>query len=150
MEKDNIYIKLTPLPYKKRQGHILKWTLLMYLFILLVAALNTDLNGFLLTTTFLFVLFLFDYSRRLRWVRFSIKSLDTDSFGVNLTYYDKDNLIFTTIPWNKLNVTKGSTFSKNPTKFIALKNGLEVIASFYATENFDNGKIENLYQNLKR
>jgi hypothetical protein len=122
----------------------------MYLVILLVAGLNTDLDGFLLTTTFLFLLFLLDYPRRLRWVRFSLKSLDTNSFGVNLTYHDKDNLISTTIPWNKLNVTIGSTFSKNPTKFIAFKNDLEDMVAFYATDNFDNAKIENLYQKLKK
>lgn len=148
METDNINIKLTPLPYYKRQGNTLKWTLLLYLIVLIVAGLNTDLNAFLLTTTFLSVLLL-DYSRRLRWVRYSLESLDTNSSGVNLTYYDKDNLVSTTIPWNKLSVTTGATFSRNPIKSITFRNDLDVIASFYATDNFDNEKIEDLYRKIE-
>jgi hypothetical protein len=150
METGKIHIKLSPLPYSKRRRSIFNSTILLYTIVLVAAGIYTDLKGFGLTATFLFVLFLLDYSRRLRWVRFLLERLETNSLGVKLTYYDKDNLVSTTIPWNKLSVTKGSTFSKNPTKSITFRNGESVIASFYATDNFDNEEIEVLYQKIER
>lgn len=150
MEIDTISIKLTSLPYNQRQRRIFKWTLALYLIILIVAGLNTDLNGFLITVTFLSPLFIADYSRRLRWVRFSLDSLDANYSGVKLTYRDKDNLLSAIIPWNKLTVTKGVTFTKNPTKSISFKYDIDVIASFYATDNFDNEKIDDLYDRIEK
>ncbi|MES2593364.1 MAG: hypothetical protein V4608_15885 [Bacteroidota bacterium] len=149
MENERININLSPQPYQKRQQGILSWTFLLYLIILIAAGLNTSLNGFMLTTLFLGFLFVLDYSRRLRWVKYALENLDTDQSGVKLKYYDKEKLLSTTIPWEKLSMTTGTTFTKNPKKLIAFKNEKNTIASFYATDNFDNEKIEDLYKKIK-
>ncbi|MEQ1666154.1 MAG: hypothetical protein ABL927_12350 [Bdellovibrionales bacterium] len=150
MEDHNINIKLTSLPYEKRKGSIFRWTLLPYLIILIVVGFNTDYDGFVSMSGFLLLLFLLDFFRRERWIRYSLESLETDSSGINLIYLDKDNLLSTSIPWEKLSVTMGSTFTNSPRKLISFKTDSNIVASFYATDNFDNEKIKDLYHRIKK
>lgn len=149
MKDDKIDIKLTSIPYPERKKDLLKWILLPYIFIIIVAGLSTDLNGMLLTTGFMFLLFIIDYLRRLRWVRYSLESLEADISGISLTYQDKDSKLSMTIPWKKLSVSKGFTFSHSPRKIISFRTEMTLIASFYATDNFNNDKIDDLYLKIK-
>jgi len=148
MTSDHINIKLTHQPYQKRVRSIFSWTFLLYLTIAVVAGLSTNIDGFMLTILFLALLFILDYYRRLRWVKFIMDTLETNSAGIKLSYYDKDSLISTTISWDNLKVSKGTTFTRNPIKLISIKNGQDNVASFYGNTNIDNNKIDELYRKL--
>ena len=149
MEDDKINIKLTSIPYPERKKDILKWTLLPYIIIIIVVGLSTDLNGLLLITGFLLLLFILDYLRRLRWVRYSLESLEADFSGISLIYQDKDRILSMTIPWKKISVTRGFTFTHSPRKLISFRTDMTLVASFYATDNFNNDKIDDLYSKIK-
>lgn len=150
MKDDKIDIKLSSIPYPERKKDLLKWILLPYILIIMVAGLSTDLNGMLLTTGFMFLLFIIDYLRRLRWVRYSLESLESDFSGISLTYQDKDSKLSMTIPWKKLSVSRGYTFSHSPRKIISFRTEMKLIASFYATDNFKNDKIDDIYFKIKK
>jgi hypothetical protein len=82
-------------------------------------------------------------------VRYSLESLEADISGISLTYQDKDRKLSMTIPWKKLSVSKGCTFSHSIRKIISFKTEMTLIASFYATDNFNNDKIDDLYLKIK-
>lgn len=96
-------------------------------------------------------LFILDYLRRLRWVKYAIQNMQTDISGIKLSYYEKDNLLSTTINWDKLSISKGSTFTKNATRLITIKNDSKMVAAFYADPDtgINNNKIIEIYNNLK-
>jgi len=146
---DKINISQTPLPYNKRRTIIFRWTLLLYIIIGTIVGLSNDLGASLYFIVFLTILFAFDYSRRLNWVQFALVTLDADSKGVRLSYYDQAQIKSQTISWDKLKISYGSTFGRNLKRIITIKDGDTKIASFYADENFDNNKIDNLYKELK-
>lgn len=150
MKDDKIDIKLTSVPYPERKKDIFKWTLLPYIIIIIVVGISTDLNGMLLTTGFMFLLFILDYLRRLRWVRYSLESLEADISGISLTYQDKASILSMTIPWKKLSVSRGYTFSHSPRKTISFRTEMTLVASFYATDNFNNDKIDDLYLKIQK
>jgi hypothetical protein len=85
------------------------------------------------------------------WVKYTISSLETNSAGVKLIYYEKNNLLTLTIPWNKLEISKGSTFTKSASRSITIKNDSFKIASFYADSaaGISNNEINELYNNLE-
>jgi hypothetical protein len=84
-------------------------------------------------------------------VKYTISSLETNSAGVKLIYYEKNNLLTLTIPWNKLEISKGSTFTKSASRSITIKNDSFKIASFYADSaaGISNNEINELYNNLE-
>ncbi len=148
---NNIKIELTPLPYQKRKTSVFRWTLITYVFFSIVAGLSFDSNSFINIIPFIFALFIFDYLRRLMWVKYALENLKTDPEGIELSYYEKDNLLSATIPWGKLSISKGSTFTKGATRLITIKNDSKMVAAFYADHDsgIDNKKIVEIYNNLK-
>jgi len=149
---NNINLKLTPLPYEKRQTSIFRWTLLTYVFFSIVAGLTFDSKYFFGIIPFIFILFLLDYLRRLRWVKYAIHTMQTDLAGIKLSYYEKDNLLSTTITWDKLSISKGSTFTKSSTRLITIKNDSKMVAAFYADPDtgVDNNKIIEIDYDIKK
>ncbi|MES2778615.1 MAG: hypothetical protein V4651_01840 [Bacteroidota bacterium] len=145
---EHLNIKLTYDSYAKRVKSTFGWTTLPYIILAIICMFKTTLNEFLLILVFLVLLFVLDYNRRLRWIRSVISTLETSSTGISLTYFEKDKPYSIVIPWNNLIVTKGSTFTKGPKKYISIKNSTEEIAVFYADTPFENNEIENLFKNL--
>jgi hypothetical protein len=148
---NNINLKLTPLPYEKRQKSIFRWTLLTYIFFSIVGGFAIDSKDFFGILPFIFILFLLDYLRRLAWVKYAIESMQTDNAGLKLSYYEKDNLLSTTITWDRLSISKGSTFTKSAARLITIKENSKMVAAFYADPDtgIDNNKIIEVYNNLK-
>lgn len=147
---ENINIKLTPKPYQNRRASVISWTILIYIFIIILVTLSSDIQILLFVIPFLVLLFIFDISRRLLWVRFALKNIETDEFCVKLKYYDKDNLLSVNISWNNLTISRSNTFTKNSRIIISFKNGMNHVASFYADNDnsLDNCQILELYNNL--
>lgn len=149
MTDDPINISQTPLPYSKRRTSTFRWTLFLYFILAIAAGLSTELGAFLYFIFFLTIIFALDYSRRLNWVQYALVTLDADINGVRLSYYDKAEIKSQTISWDKLKISKGSTFTRGLTRILTIKDGDIKIASFYADDNLDNIKINDLYKNLK-
>src|SRR6478672_633516 len=99
MADEQINISWTPLSYQKRRTSVFRWTILPYIILAIISGLSSDLGLFLFVLFLLTILFAFDYSRRLKWVRYALLILDTDSVGVRLSYYDYEQLKTTTISW---------------------------------------------------
>ena len=148
---NNINITLTPLPYQKRRTSIFRWTLATYIFFSIVAGMAFDSNSFINIIPFILTLFIFDYLRRLRWVKYAIQILRTDTSGIKLSYYEKNNSLSTTIPWDKFSISKSSTFTKSAHRLITIKNDSKIVAAFYADPDIgiDNNKMVEIYNNLK-
>jgi hypothetical protein len=146
---DRINISLTPLPYNKRRTSILRWTLLLYIFVAVVFAFSIELGAFLFFLFFLTILFALDYSRRLKWVRYALLSIETDNAGVRLSYYDQEELKSETISWDRFKISKGTTFTRSLKRILTVKDGDNKIASFYADCDLDNVKINELYKKFK-
>lgn len=149
MTDSKINISLKSIPYKKRRTSIFWWTFLLYVFIAIVIGLSSELGAFLFIMFFLTILFAIDLSRRLKWVRYSLISLDTNEKGLLLSFYDYDELNSVTISWDKLKISRGSTFTNNSKRTITFKDGETEIATFFANSEFDNTKIDELHKKLK-
>jgi hypothetical protein len=138
----------TPISYNKRRTTSFRWTILLYLIIAAVVGLSNSVGAFLYAVPFLAILFALDYSRRLRWVRFAINEITTDERGITLTYFDKEEFLSAKILWDRFRISKRTTFTRNPTWYITIKNGENKVATFYADDGIDNKKIIDLYKQL--
>jgi|GEM_PF-5878446 len=83
--------------------------------------------------------------------KYALTNLDTDSKGLYVKYFDKDEVKEETITWAELYLDKHFSFSKPPVRAIVIGKNNQRLASFYAIHPLiDNKYIDNLCDNLQQ
>ena len=92
------------------------------------------------------------FKNQLKWSFTALESIQTDSIGVHMKFYEKDDLYSATISWEKLEMDKSNSFTITPRRKLQLNEGDENVVAFFGWKkdhDLSNDQVDSLFRQLE-